>query len=112
MSLTSSRDWVLVQSCCVDGLGQGELMQSVLSPLDFQAEIKLNSYESNCLRDWLAQRWKASSLETTCVSLHNDLGLMVTLIFNANNLFDAKERFEAWLSAVLLDRENAIRSRR
>ncbi|WP_334119833.1 hypothetical protein [Limnobacter sp.] len=112
MSFTSSRDWIVVDSRCVEGLGQGDLMQSAISPVDFQAEIKLNSYESNCLRDWLAQRWRASSLEKTCISLHNDLGLMVTLIFNANNLFDAKERFEAWLSAVLVDRESAIHSRK
>lgn len=112
MSFAPLQNWILVDSCCVEGLGQGELMQSAHSPVGFKAKIVLNSYESNCLRDWLAHRWKSMSLKQTCLSLHDGQGLVVTLPFDAKNLIDAKQKFGAWLSAVLLDRESAANSRK
>lgn len=93
-------------------MGQGELVQSVHSPAEFKAKIALNSYESNCLRDWLAHRWKSMSLKQTCLLLHDDLGLVVTLPLTANSLLDAKEKFGLWLSQVVVDRQNAAHSRK
>ena len=61
-------NWYLLESCCVDGLGLGQLWQSGSSPVLFKAQIVLNNYESNCLRDWLSQRWKARSLERTTIA--------------------------------------------
>lgn len=112
MPLAVPQNWILVDGCPVEGLGQGELLQSANAPFDFIAKIVLNSYERNCLRDWLAHRWKSASLKQASLSLHGDLGLVVTLHFNEKGLCDAKDRFGAWLSAVLLDRESAINSRK
>lgn len=111
MSFASLQNWILVDSCCIEGLGQGELMQSAHSSVGFKATIVLNSYESNCLRDWLAHRWKSMSLAQTCLLLHDDKGLVVTLPFEAKNLIDAKQKFGAWLSEVLVERERAANSR-
>lgn len=112
MSFASAQTWILVDNRCVEGLGHGELMQSAHSPVTFKAQIALNNYESNCLRDWLAHRWKSMSLKQTRLLLQDDLGLVVTLPFEAKSLLDAKEKFGEWLSAVLVDRETAANSRK
>ena len=51
MPLAVPQNWILVDGCPVEGLGQGELLQSANAPFDFIAKIVLNSYERNCLRD-------------------------------------------------------------
>lgn len=105
-------NWFLIDGCAVDGLGQGELLQSAATPSEFKASLILNNYESNCLRDWLAQRWAAKSLEQTCVFEADHSKLIISLAINANNAFDAKEKFESWLARVFSERESASNSRR
>lgn len=101
-----------VDSRVVVGLGQGELLQSTATPSEFKAKIILNSYESNCLRDWLAHRWNSKSLEGTCVSMVDGLNLIVTLVIVANNLLDAKTQFDEWVDAVINEREQSHLSRK
>lgn len=105
-------NWVRVENRGVSGLGQAELFQSVIEPSDFQAKLILNSYESNCLRDWLAQRWNAQSLEHCCVVLLNDQNLIVTLSLTAITLQEARGKFDGWLDSVLKDRESSHLSRK
>ena len=109
---SSLQNWLVVDSRGVEGLGRGELNQSVHSPSVFSAQITLNNYESNCLRDWLSHRWKSASLNQTSLLFLADNALLVTLLFEEKNLIDAKKRFEGWLADVLLDREKAANSRR
>ncbi|MCR2746791.1 hypothetical protein [Limnobacter parvus] len=101
-----------VDSRVVIGLGHGELLQSTSTPCEFQAKIALNSYESNCLRDWLAHRWNSESLEGTCVSMVDGLGLIVVIPIVANNLLDARKQFDDWLDAVAREREQSHHSRK
>ncbi len=104
-------NWFLINEQLVEGLGQAELLQSWSCPSEFQATLVLNSYESNCLRDWLSQRWLAKSLEQTCIFELEYSKLHVSRLMLANNVLDAKEKFELWLQAVLADRTNAAQSR-
>jgi len=110
--LARSSGWMQVDSRVVVGLGQGELLQSTATPSEFKAQIILNSYESNCLRDWLAHRWDSTSLEGTCVSLVDDQSLIVTLFIVANNLADANQQFDTWLDLVVAQREQSHLSRK
>lgn len=110
--LARSSGWVQVDSRVVVGLGQGELLQSTASGFEFKAKIMLNSYESNCLRDWLAYRWSSKSLEGTCVSMVDGISLVITLIIVANSLPDAKKQFDNWLEVVSKEREQAHLSRK
>ena len=66
---------------------------------------------SSCLRDWLSQRWLAKSLEQTCIFELEYSKLHVSRLMLANNVLDAKEKFELWLQAVLADRTKAAQSR-
>jgi hypothetical protein len=111
MSPSPPRDWFLVDERPIEGLGHGTLLQSSLSPSDFQASLILNSYESNCLRDWLSQRWLAKSLEQTCVFNSDHSRLIISKNISAGNLHDAKEKFRLWIQAVLSDRTKAAQSR-
>lgn len=104
-------NWYLLESCCVDGLGLGQLWQSGSSPILFKAQIVLNNYESNCLRDWLSQRWKARSLERTTIVLQHDQRLMLNLPLEAASIQKAVEQFRTWLSSTLKEREQAIQAR-
>lgn len=104
-------NWYLLESCCVDGLGLGQLWQSGSTPLLFKAQIVLNNYESNCLRDWLSQRWKAQSLQHTTIALQHDQRLMLNLPLEAPSIQTAVEQFRAWLSSTLKEREQAIQAR-
>ncbi len=109
---SSPQNWFVVDSRCVEGLGRGELSQSVRSPSLFNAQIILNSYESNCLRDWLSQRWKSASLNQTSLVFLADSALLITLLFEEKSLVEAKKRFDSWVMSVLLDREKAANSRK
>lgn len=104
-------NWFLVDERPVEGLGHGELLQSSLCPSDFQASLVLNSYESNCPRDWLSQRWLAASLEQTCVFNRDNSKLVISKTLSAKNLLDAKEKFGQWIQAVLGDRVKAAENR-
>lgn len=104
-------NWYLLESCCVDGLGLGQLWQSGSSPVSFKAQIVLNNYESNCLRDWLSQRWSARSLERTTIALQHDQRLMLNLPLEAPSIQQAVEQFRLWISLTLKEREQAIESR-
>lgn len=104
-------NWFLIDEQPVDGLGHGQIFQSSSCPSDFQVKLVLNSYESNCLRDWLSQRWLAKSLEQTCVFETDQSCLFVSKAMSAASLLDAKERFELWLQAVLADRTRTAQSR-
>jgi hypothetical protein len=104
-------NWFLINEQLVEGLGHAELLQSWSCPSEFQATLVLNSYESNCLRDWLSQRWLAKSLEQTCIFELEYSKLHVSRLMLANNVLDAKEKFELWLQAVLADRAKAAQSR-
>lgn len=108
----ASRDWFLLDGRPVQGLGEGELLQSAATPIEFKSRVMLNSYESNCLRDWLAQRWSAKSLEQTTVFLGADSGLLIEKPMVENNALAAKTAFEAWVPSVVLDREQFIQSRK
>lgn len=96
--------WIVSDSQCVPGLGRGELLQSEFKPTRFLARIVLNSYESNCLRDWLAQRWKSPSLRQTCVAYSECKSLSISMPFHADDLPGSKTAFEAWLKHVVEDR--------
>ncbi|VWX36152.1 conserved hypothetical protein [Limnobacter sp. 130] len=111
MSPGASGNWFLIDQQAVEGLGHGELLQSSSCPSDFQATLVLNSYESNCLRNWLSQRWRAKSLEQTCVYEAEHSTLLISMAMSAINLLAAREKFEAWLQAVLLDQLSAAQSR-
>lgn len=111
MTQTNSGNWFLVDETSVEGLGHCELLQSSLCPANFQAILVLNSYESNCLRDWLSQRWLAKSLEQTGIFELEHSKLIISKAMSAINLLDAKDKFEVWLQAVLTDRSNAAQSR-
>lgn len=111
MTQTNSGNWFLVDETAVEGLGHGELLQSSSCPANFQAILVLNSYESNCLRDWLSQRWLAKSLEQTGIFELEHSRLIISKAMSAVNLLDAKEKFEVWLEAVLADRSTAVQSR-
>lgn len=103
--MSSANDkWIVTASQCLPGLGRGELLQSEFEPTRFLAKIALNSYESNCLRDWLAQRWKSPSLRQACISYSECNSLSIKLPFLAENLSGSKAVFEAWLKHVLEDR--------
>lgn len=97
--------WIISSNQCVPGLGRGELLQAEFAPSRFLARIVLNSYESNCLRDWLAQRWKSPSLRQTCIAYSEGCNLSVNLLFTANDLPNSKTVFEGWMKDVLEDRE-------
>jgi hypothetical protein len=112
MSPSPSRDWFLVEERPVEGLGHGELLQSSLCSSDFKVSLILNSYESNCFRDWLSQRWLAKSLEQTCVFNADNSRLVVSKNMSASNLRDAKEKFGCWVQAVLSDKAKAAQIRR
>ena len=111
MSPSYPGSWFLIDQQPLEGLGHGELFQSSSCPSDFQAALELNSYESNCLRDWLSQRWLAKSLEQTCICETDQSRLLVSKSMSAASLLDAKERFEFWLQAVSADRAKAAQSR-
>lgn len=111
MSPSYPSNWFLIDEQPVEGLGHGELFQSSLCPSDFQATLVLNNYESNCLRDWLSQRWLAKSLEQSRIFEADQSGLLVSKAMSAANLIDAKERFEFWLKSVSVDRAKAAQSR-
>jgi hypothetical protein len=96
--------WIVSDSQCVPGLGRGELLQSEFTPTRFLARLVLNSYESNCLRDWLAQRWKSPSLRQTCVAYSECKSLSISLSFQAKDHSGSKTVFDAWLKHVLEDR--------
>jgi len=104
-------NWYLLESCCVDGLGLGQLWQSGYDPLVFKAQVVLNNYESNCLRDWLSQRWKSISLERTTIVFQHDQRLMLTLPLEAASIQKAVEQFRFWLSSTIKERERAIQAR-
>lgn len=95
----------MVESRLVKSLGVGELFQSSNSPCDYLATLALNSYESNCTRDWLAHRWTSQSLLYSCVYRPAESRLLVSLQMQSDNLNKAKEQFALWLDAVLKDRE-------
>lgn len=112
MSTVRVENWFLVDSQSLEGLGQAELAQAEFVNSSFKATIILNKYESNCLRDWLAQRWKAKSLEGTCVFEVESSKLIISLTISASCLTEAKTKFEHWLKQVCLERKQAIESRR
>lgn len=112
MSQISSGSWLLVDETSVEGLGHCELSQSSSCLSEFQAVLVLNSYESNCLRDWLSQRWLAKSLEQTEILERGNSRLVISKYMSAINLLEAKEKLEVWLNAVQSDRISAAQSRR
>lgn len=97
--------WIICSTQCVSGLGRGELLQSEFKPDRFHARIVLNSYESNCLRDWLALRWKSPALSQTRITYSEGSSLSISLPILSCELTDSKKIFEAWLKSVLEDRE-------
>lgn len=102
----------MIDTRSLDGLGCAELRQSGLNPSEYQGRIALNSYESNCLRDWLAHRWNSSSLEQTRISLPDGVGLIIELPIVANNILDARIQFDEWLLSVQHDRDEFHHSRK
>lgn len=112
MSSSVPGKWFLVEERPVEGLGQAKLMHSASAPTEFEATLTLNNYESNCLRDWLAQRWNANSLQQTCLSENEHSKLQVSFAITAANLMGAKEKFEAWVDAVCTERASAIACRK
>lgn len=103
MSSANSK-WIVSANQTVPGLGLAELLQSQFAQSSFLARIVLNRYESNCLRDWLAQRWKSPSLMYTSITYSECSSLLINRSFQADNLADSKTDFEAWLKHVLEDR--------
>ena len=111
MLQNSPEKWFLINDQLVEGLGHAELSHSWACPSEFQATLVLNNYESNCLRDWLSQRWLAKSLEQTCIFELEYSKLLVSRRMSANNVLDAKEKCELWIQAVLADRVKVAQSR-
>lgn len=102
MSVSGGK-WIVSVSQCLPGLGRGELLQSEFASSGYLARIVLNSYESNCLRDWLAQRWKLPSLHQTRVAYSECNSLTISLQFQANDLAISKTVFSVWLKQVVED---------
>jgi hypothetical protein len=96
--------WIVSASQTVPGLGRGELLQSEFEQSHYRARIVLNSYESNCLRDWLAQRWQFPSLLHTSITHSECHSLSINWSFLADELADSKSVFESWIKHVLEDR--------
>lgn len=103
MSSANSK-WIVSANQTVPGLGRGELLQSQFAQSSFLARIVLNRYESNCLRDWLAQRWKSPSLTYTSITYSECSSLSINRPFLAKDLVESKADFEAWLKHMLEDR--------
>lgn len=103
--------WFVVGDQLLNNLGQAELLQSGLNNQEFKASLVLNSYESNCLRDWLALRWKANSLDNSQVSITPQSRLRISRHFKADELQAARVTFGAWLLQVASDREKALQCR-
>lgn len=111
-STTVAGQWFLIEERPIEGLGQAKLMVSAASPSEFEATLMLNNYESNCLRDWLAHRWNAKSLQQTRLFEKDHSKLLVSLAITAVNLVNAKEKFEAWLLEITADRATAAACRK
>jgi hypothetical protein len=107
-----TRDWFLIHSCAVDSLGRGELFQSLGYPDKFKAKLILNNYESNCLRDWLAQRWKSRSLDRACLYFSENNTISITVPVFSETIPNSKEIFKNWLIYVASERVLSIQSRK
>lgn len=102
----------VVDESLLEGLGLGVLAQSRTSHTHFMMTLTLNSYESNCLRDWLAQRWKAASLENTCLYVNTQSRLVIGLLQVHSQVEQAQKAFRSWLLQVQADRQAFSASRK
>jgi hypothetical protein len=107
-----SKNWFLVHNHSFHSLGQAELLQSGSESKSYKATIFLNSYESNCIRDWLSLRWTAVALQNTCVFEGSQSQLKISLLLAADSLPAAKVAFQHWLNQVAGAREAALQCRR
>jgi hypothetical protein len=107
-----THQWIaLGQEQALVNLGFTQLWHCASTPSLFQIELRLNPYESRCIRDWLARRWQFKSLRFVSLASNERMELILRRPFSALNTSQALHFHESWIETVLADIQNERNSR-
>lgn len=84
----------------VAGFGLLQLQQHRDSEQSFRLLFKLDIFQSNSQRDWLALRWKESCLNESALFLQNAKELQIILPFQGESREKATEFSKSWIQSI------------
>lgn len=92
-------------------LGCFELLQKVSHPLQYAFVLRLDVYQSNCLRAWLEYRWRFQALIGAQIAQDENRSLVLSLSVQFPEEELAQEAFAAWCKMLNSELELSLSER-